>query len=394
MIRMAVDTQTHILALADQCVMCGLCLPFCPTYALDGQEAESPRGRIAIAAALARGTASPEPALRLHLDHCLGCMGCERVCPANVQFGELLVQTRALIGPAPGYPRAITGLLKRPFWLRMLERSRMGSLLGRLGRHRPNRSAWSAALGLLPRRRTRTPLPTPAPAGTANGHVAIFPGCVASVEDADAQRAAAMLLRAAGFKVSVLPAFCCGAIDAHGGLAAGAGRSAEHVRAAWRDAGAERLVTVTPGCLSTLRRALPDTKVEDATSLIAMHAGSLALRPLEQRVALHVPCTQQNVARSDDALRTLLRQIPGIDLKTLPAPPYCCGAAGTHMLEFPRRATMLRDEKLDQVAALAPDLLLSSNIGCRLHLAAGMHGASDVPHLHPLTLLARQLESP
>jgi glycolate oxidase iron-sulfur subunit len=393
MIRMAVDTRSTILALADQCVMCGLCLPFCPTYGLDGQEAESPRGRIALAAALARGTVAPEPALRLHLDHCLGCMGCERVCPANVKYGDLLVETRALLGPGPDYPHALTAALKRPFFLRLMKKSRMGALLGRLGRRRPARSAWGAALGLMPRTSYRTALPRLASANTGKTHVAIFPGCVASVEDADAQRAAELLLGAAGFRVSVLPALCCGAMDAHGGLAAGAARSAAQVREAWTSLGAERLVTVTPGCLSTLRRALPETPVDDATTLIAANAASLRFKPLNERVALHIPCTQANVARSDDALRRLLQGISGVDLKPLPAAPYCCGAAGTHMLEFPERAAILRDEKLDQVAGLAPDLLLSSNIGCRLHLAAGMSGASRVRHLHPLTLLARQLET-
>ena len=346
-----------------------------------------------MAAALARGTIAPEPALRLHLDHCMGCMGCERVCPANVKYGDLLVETRALLGPGPDYPHALTAALKRPFLLRLMVSSRVGSLLGRLGRRRPARTAWGAALGLMPRKRQRTVLPLPVPTDAGKAHVAIFPGCVASVEDADAQRAAEWLLGAAGFRVSVLPAFCCGAMDAHGGLADGAAHSAELVREAWTSLGADRLVTVTPGCLSTLRRALPDTPVDDATTLIAAHAASLRFKPLAERVALHVPCTQANVARSDDALRRLLQGIPGIDLNALPAAPYCCGAAGTHMLEFPARAATLRDEKLGQVAALAPDVLLSSNIGCRLHLAAGMSGASRVPHLHPLTLLARQLET-
>jgi glycolate oxidase iron-sulfur subunit len=52
----------RIVELADQCVQCGLCLPVCPTYRIDRNEAESPRGRIAIAAALARGEVEPKAA--------------------------------------------------------------------------------------------------------------------------------------------------------------------------------------------------------------------------------------------------------------------------------------------------------------------------------------------
>ena len=95
---------SRIAELADQCVQCGLCLPVCPTYALDQNEAESPRGRIAIASALARGLAEPTAELREHLDHCLGCLDCETVCPSKVQYGELLIETRAMLGPAPRRP--------------------------------------------------------------------------------------------------------------------------------------------------------------------------------------------------------------------------------------------------------------------------------------------------
>ncbi|MFC4528832.1 (Fe-S)-binding protein [Dyella halodurans] len=387
----------RIASLADQCVQCGLCLPVCPTYALDGNEAESPRGRIAIAAALARGEVEPTAALREHLDHCLGCLNCERVCPANVQYGELLVETRALLGPAPDRPRLLLALIKRPALWRLASRLarmfRLAHWKRRLAQRLPPASAWRAALGTLTDAPNQAALPTPpADAPSAEPGVALFPGCVASIEDAQAQQAAITLLRAAGYRVSLLPAFCCGAIDLHGGEAEGAERAAQRVRDAWQAAGAQSLVSVTPGCLGTLRRALPGVTVADPITLLSARANQLRFQPLARRVAVHLPCTQVNVARSETALLGLLRQVPQLEVKPLPRPPHCCGAAGSHMLEFPQRAARLRDATLEQIAALAPQQLLSSNIGCRLHLAAGMdEGGRHWPHLHPLTLLAQQL---
>lgn len=386
----------RIAELADQCVQCGLCLPVCPTYALDRNEAESPRGRIAIASALARGLVDPTAGLREHLDHCLACLNCETVCPANVQYHELLIETRAMLGPASRRPQRLLNLLKQPRRLRALRRVGGWIAMPRwknlLARWLPRHSAWRAALLGLP-----ATIPA-APAHADGSHagatrLALFPGCVASVEDAEAQQAAITLLQAAGFQVSVLPSFCCGAMDLHAGDSGAADHAAQQLRQAWTASGASQLLTITPGCLGTLRRALPGVNVIDPLELLAGHADGLRFRPLAQRVALHLPCTQINVAHSDGALLRLLRRIPGLEPVPLARPPYCCGAAGSHVLEFPERAAQWRDQTLQQVAALAPQQLLSSNIGCRLHLVAGMKAPhSSWPSQHPLSLLARQLE--
>ncbi|MGH8147893.1 MAG: 4Fe-4S dicluster domain-containing protein, partial [Rhodanobacteraceae bacterium] len=112
------STRDHITELADACVKCGLCLPYCPTYTLDRVETESPRGRIALSRHAVDGSLALEPGALLHLDHCLGCMACQRVCPVPVQYAELLTAYRATLPPGEPRPKRLLRLLTRPGMLR------------------------------------------------------------------------------------------------------------------------------------------------------------------------------------------------------------------------------------------------------------------------------------
>ena len=87
------------------CVHCGFCLPACPTYLATGDESDSPRGRIVLMRALERNEIGPEDeALVHHLDACLGCRGCEPVCPSGVGYGRGLEAARERLFEARGLP--------------------------------------------------------------------------------------------------------------------------------------------------------------------------------------------------------------------------------------------------------------------------------------------------
>jgi glycolate oxidase iron-sulfur subunit len=368
-------TDAALVALADRCVQCGLCLPHCPTYGLDASESESPRGRIAYVRATASGALAPTPVGDLHLDHCLGCLRCQGACPAGVDYAGLLVEARAAqVARVPLAPSA-----RR--WLGLLSTPWLGALL----------RGYRLAFPLLPARWRLLPRPPGAGRGVesppsnsaAAPAVALFEGCVSATYEMGSRRSLARLLAAAGVPtVTPRGQRCCGAAAAHAGDAADAAALAAENRAAF--AGARRVLCLASGCRATLASSLSGVApVDDALVALAERAEALQFRDAGGlRVALHLPCTQWGSPGSVGATRRLLARVPGLDVVEL-ADTGCCGAAGLHMLAFPARAAALRAPLLAEFARSGATQLLSANIGCRLHLA----GALEATVRHPVDLL-------
>ncbi len=363
-----------LVDLADRCVQCSLCLPACPTYRLEGLEAESPRGRIALSRAWALETIVPTAVGEAHLDQCLGCRSCEAVCPAGVEYGALLVQARA-----HQRLRRLPGMRQRLLeWLAARPRA-LATALGLYRRLHP----------LLPGPWKPLPLP-PAPRPETlpeTGPVALFRGCVAGPYEAGLREATARLCAAAGVGLAQ-PAgqACCGTLHAHAGDIATADVLAARNRAAF--AGADTVLTLASGCHEAVEGALAGVAAaRDALAFVAAHADRLRFRAGNGRVALHLPCTQRNVVRSVDATRMLLARVPGLEIIELDAGYGCCGAAGTQMTTDPARAAQFRQPLLDQLHASGASHLLSANIGCRLHFA----NATALRVQHPLEFLADHL---
>lgn len=402
---MPVAAVDHDLrALTDQCVMCGLCLPQCPTYRLDRNESESPRGRIAIARMLASGSLQPTPATLAHLDHCLGCLSCQKVCPSQVRYGEILAQTRAMTASLRKEHGRWRRWLTRPRALRLLAgiaaSLRAADWLPRFAGILPKGSLLRRLAREMPRIAAPTQHATYISAETSRGSIILFPGCVARVFDRDTLAAGRRLLEAIGYRV-IEPTgdVCCGALSLHSGDPQAARDIAQHTRGILESGEATTVLVSASGCLGSLRdqtMAGSRLRVEDVIDFLIRDPAfaTLRFRPIACRAALHLPCTQINVGSGATPLRNLLSRIAGLEILELPEQPRCCGAAGSYFLSQPERADRLRDEKLDQVTMQAPDLLLTTNIGCRIFLDNGLRQRdSGIPVLHPLALLAQQLET-
>ena len=367
------------LQAADHCVKCGLCLPHCPTHRLYAHEADSPRGRIALAEGLLRGLLAPDATLREHLERCLLCRACEAHCPSGVKFSRIINAARNALGPRQTIPS-----LDRPL-------ARLGLALARrlpLPGSRARLARALAGSGSAP-----APGHYP-PSGPPHSRLGLLTGCVTATQQAGALHAAIRLLNALGHEVVVPPAAtCCGALAAHHGDAAAAARHTDALRKAF--AGLDGMVAIASGCALQLHETLPELGPEDLVTRLARELpdSGLHFAPVNARVALHVPCTLANGLRQGDDLPRLIGCLPETDWRPLGRPGDCCGAAGMHLLTRRAQAERLRLPLLEQLLSERPALLLTSNIGCALHLAEGAqtHGL-EIEVLHPVELLARQLE--
>ncbi len=413
---------------ADRCVLCGLCLPHCPTYRKTGDENESPRGRVVLMRALASGALPASARLAAHLSQCLGCRACERVCPSGVRYGQLIEAGRALLHtqqPAAWPARMGLGLSARP---RLLEG--IGAALRvyqRSGLQRLLRA--SGLLRLLRVQRLESLLPALPPAlprdafhparGTRRGYVALFLGCVARVLDAHTLAAAIRLLTRLGFDVVIPRAqTCCGALHREAGELGQAQALARLNLDAFRAASVDAVITVASGCGAVLADAgrndasmagrggpCREPAAEDASTthrvrILDIHQfladvtlpESMTLAPLPLTIAVQDPCSLRNAVRAEQAVYALLGRIPAARIVPLAENHLCCGGAGAYPLRQPAMAGLLRADKLAHLLRLRPAVLATANLGCALHLGAGLRDQGlEIEVTHPLVLFERQL---
>lgn len=137
-----------------------------------------------------------------------------------------------------------------------------------------------------------------------------------------------------------------------------------------------------------MNNLLADAELCVKCGLLSAH-----LQALPATAVLHTPCSLKNAMRQGQGALKLLQQIPTPNIQALPESQPCCGSAGTYMLEHPAMAEDLLADLLNTALKAKPKFLVSSNIGCTLHIRAGLAERSiEVEVLHPIVLLARQLK--
>jgi glycolate oxidase iron-sulfur subunit len=387
----------------ELCVKCGLCLPHCPTYGKTLDESESPRGRLSLIQAWAAGQLEASPKLLGHIDNCLLCRSCESACPANVPYGQLVDNFRVATADKMVKPlvdrikfKAVDITLQSPKLQRWS--GSMRELLSKTG-----------VLQVMGLDELSSGLPQPFKHGQwlgyhaakekENAKVALFTGCTAELADAETVTSAIHLLTRLGVSVTVPPEqVCCGGMALHNGDRNGFEGLRNQNQRTFDTSAFDAILTLASGCGAVLKEYDNSgfaTQIIDISRFLGelIWPDNVHLEALSAKVIVHTPCSLKNVMKSEIHPVALLRRIPDLEVDLLANVPNCCGAAGIYLLNHTDMAQALREDMLVNIKASASEYVVTSNVGCAMHLRAGLKqsGFGHIQVLHPLVLVARQL---
>ncbi|MGI8835236.1 MAG: (Fe-S)-binding protein [Pyrinomonadaceae bacterium] len=415
------------------CIHCGLCLEACPTYVITGDENDGPRGRLYLMRAVGEGRLPIEsPSFERHIDRCLGCRACEQVCPAGVEYGQLLEAARADLFKArrqPGFSYKALRFALKHIWLqparlrfvfavaRLLRDSGLAGVLMKIGLARLLSRRFEFALALLqssrPENRARlgaddkleNPTPSAAePDSVAASPAMLFSGCVGEGLFSRVNQATVRVLEANGVETNVPDKqVCCGALHAHAGDLAGARILAQENIRAFASAEDVPIVTNAGGCgamLATYGHLLSS----DETFAVAARKFSERIRDVSQQlksvgckrgsgslnetVTYDASCHLLYGQHAGEAPLEMLAGISNLDFRRLEGSERCCGGAGIYNLLEPDLSREVLAEKVANIESSGATILATGNPGCQMQIGAGaLLAGMKLKTCHPVELL-------
>jgi len=424
------------------CIHCGLCLEACPTYVITGDENDGPRGRLYLMRAVGEGRlASNSPTFERHIDRCLGCRACEQVCPAGVEYGQLLEAARGELfvsGAKRGLSYGLLRLVLKHVWLhparlqfafataRLFRDSGLARALRKSGVAKLFSKRFEFGLALLessaPKLKTTTISYNErqrARAGSAANSpindTMLFTGCVGAGLFSRVNEATKRVLEANGFAVQIpSDQVCCGALHAHAGDLEGARLLARRNIAAFAvgqaflpvhptDSKEPPIITNAGGCGAMLASyahllALDESFAERARKFsarvrdVSQQLETVELKNVangtDQSVTYDASCHLLYGQHAAEAPLKIMSAMRELEFAPLAGSERCCGGAGLYNLLEPDLSAQVLAEKLANIRATKATILATGNPGCQMQIGAGaLLSGMDLIVCHPVELL-------
>lgn len=377
-----------------KCVHCGFCNATCPTYQLLGDESDGPRGRIYLITQLLEGQPA-NPQTRTHLDRCLLCRACETTCPSGVEYGRLLETGRRMLDRQPRGG------------LDALKRAALTNIVPNASLMQTGISTANTLRSFLPKSLSKqlphTGKNLSRPKNFHSRKMLILEGCAQSSLTPETNAAAARLLDRFGIMlVSESKSGCCGALRLHTSAPEkGLKDIKQRIDTWWPEieSGAEAIISSASGCGATIKEygyllkhdpeyAEKAERVSqmclDLSEVVGKEVAGSDPKACKQKlkVVFQDPCSLQHGQKVTGMVESILRHY-GFEVLPVEDAHLCCGSAGTYSVLQPELSNRLKDDKLKKLQSNSPDVIVTANIGCQLHLRVD----AMVPVIHWIELL-------
>jgi glycolate oxidase iron-sulfur subunit len=400
------------------CMKCGFCKAACPVFI--GEETNSPRAKVRLARAVARGEMELTAGVKRQMERCLNCRACAVECPSGVEPNRIALSVREVLVERNGM-----SFLKRLIFRKGLPSPRLmalGSRLMGLGQHLSAIDLQNNPLRLLlplvgmrkdkdlpvmGRRPLFSLLPEMIePIGKERTTVLYFPGCAQNLIYPEMGLATVEALRKLRARV-LMPhdMVCCSTPVFNSGDVEGARVLARRNLTIMTDAPAEMIVTSCGSCGLTishewkevlgLSEAAPVArKVIDIHDFIARYAPDEAISPLhgDEVVTYHDSCHLRRGMGILDEPRQLLRAALGKRFVEMESADRCCGGGGTFSLYHPDLSQEIAETKMRCLSASGADMVAAGCPACVMQLRDSIvHRTMPQRSVHSIEIINRAL---
>ena len=394
-----------------KCVHCGMCNATCPTYVINGEELEGPRGRIYLIKDMLENKKPATKEITKHIDSCLSCYSCMTTCPSGVNYMHLIDHGRNYVEET--YKRPFFDRIFRNILSFVLPRPKVFLLMALSSKiikpfsflfPKFLRNALNLMPGKIPSKKLKEKKLYEVTGGKKISRVALLTGCVQRVISPEINESTIRLLNRHQVEVVVMPDInCCGSLNHHLGKQKLARESFKSNINSWHDEylknGLDAIISNTSGCGTTLKDyghifkndkdlKKKAKKISELTKDITEYLDeNLKLNinvntEKKYKIAYHSACSMQHGQKVHQQPKDLISKT-GNEVLEIPEGHLCCGSAGTYNILHQKMAKSLLKNKVKNIEKISPDFISTGNIGCMTQISSG----TRIPIIHTVELL-------